>query len=169
MVPEIAASFERTASAIIATQEHKKPRLTFLKYGRDVQLYLKPKFDLFRKWDQEAGIQATFARFGNWSEVTNLCYDPTYPIRFDQKPRFSVGFQFNYFFTTLPTKLALYTKPKTVIGTLWKEETGITGRLYSSPDLIVSANLAYVYNWHYSTRQKPQYLALVNFQVPLGR
>ncbi len=151
------------------SQSGNRPRLTWIKYGRDVQLYLKPKYDLFHKWDQEAGIQATLARYGNFSEATNFCYDPTYPIRFDQKPRWGLGFQFNYYFTTLPTKLAFYTKPKTTIGGVWKEESGITGRLYTSPDLIVTANLAYVLNWHYSLGQKPQWLALVNFQVPLGR
>lgn len=153
----------------LAVQSSHSPHLTFINSGKDVQLYVKTKYDLFHTWDQEFGIQATLFRYGNLAEGTNLCFDPKYPIRLDQKPRFSIGFQLSYLLVPSALKLAVYTKIKTIFGSVWKEESGVTFRLYTSPDLIISSNLAYIYNWGYSPRQKPQYVALVNFQFPLGR
>ena len=147
----------------------KAPKLTFIDNARDVQLYLKPKYNLVRTWDQEFGIQATLARYGNLSEVTNFCYDPLYPINLDKKPRFSVGFQIAYTFTGLPSKISVYTKTKELMTGPWKQESGFSMRLYTSKSLIVSTSLAYVYNYPYRSHQKPQYLSLVNLQFPLGR
>src|SRR5579872_22406 len=97
----------------------------------DVQLYLKPKFNGISSWDQEFGIQATVLKKGNFAEQINFTYDPTYPVRWDKKPRFSLGFQSTYFFTKLPWKFGIYTKPKaSPLPYTWKEETGLTWRLY---------------------------------------
>jgi len=146
----------------------RAPELTFIKSLKDVQLSLKPKYNMVCAWDQEFGIQATMLRYGSFCEATNFCYDPTYPIDLDKKPRFSVGFQVVYTFTTLPSKLGIYTKSKNNLVGLWKQETGLTGRLYSSRSFIVSANVACVFNYPESSHQKPQWLGLVNFQFPLG-
>lgn len=150
---------------------HADPFATspFLHKWSDVQLYLKPKYNGVRSWDQEFGVQATMVKYGNFAEVTNFAYDPTYMIRFDQKPRFTVGLQFNYFLTPLPWKLAIYTKPKAApFPYTYKEESGFTWRFYTSKNLIVSSNLAYVNNLPFHQHDKPQWLALVNIQFPLG-
>jgi hypothetical protein len=149
--------------------ESKAPKLTFINSAKDVQLYLKPKYNLVRTWDQEFGIQAVLARYGNLSQTTNFADDPLYPINFNKKPRFTVGFQVTYSFTSLPTKLGVYTKTKELLIGPWKQESGITGRLFTAKSFYVTANLAYVYNYPYKSGQKPQWLSLINIQVPLGR
>jgi len=142
---------------------------SFIHKWSDVQFYLKPKYNGVRSWDQEFGFQATMYKHGNVAEVTNFCYDPTYPLRIDQKPRWSLGFQVNYYLTQLPWKVAIYTKPKaSPLPYVWKDESGFTWRFYTSRSLIVSSNLAYVFNIPYHHGQLPQWLALVNIQFPLG-
>ena len=133
----------------------------------DVSLYLKPKYNLVNQWDQEFGILAVVARYGNWSAVTNFAYDPYYPIRFDQEPRFTAGMQFTYTFLHQPIGLGAYTKPKYNFENTWKEESGITSTFFRSRRLVISSNVAYVWNYPYVTGQKPSWLALVNFQFPL--
>jgi hypothetical protein len=143
--------------------------LKLIKNWKDVQLYLKPKSNLVGTWDQELGIQATLFRYGNVAEVTNFAYDPTYQIRFDQKPRFTVGFQFNYFLTNLPWKVSVYTKPKaSPLPYTWKDESGFGWRFYTSKNLVISSALAYVFTIPFHSTSKPQWLALVNFSFPLG-
>jgi hypothetical protein len=145
-----------------------QPHLKWINDWKDVQLYLKPKFNGIRSWDQEFGIQATIAKYGNWTESLNFSYDPSYPIRLDQKPRLSLGEQTTYFFTKLPSKLGVYTKFKpSPFPYTWKQESGFTGRLYTSRSLIVSANAAYMFTYPFRSSAKPQFLFLVNFQFPL--
>ena len=141
----------------------------FIHKWSDVQLYLKPKYNLVRSWDQELGIQATLFHYGNFAEVTNFAYDPTYMIRFDQKPHFTMGAQFTYYLMPLPWKIGIYTKPKaSPFPYTYKDESGVTWRFYTSKRLIVTSNLAYVFTFPFHTSAKPQWLALVNFQFPLG-
>jgi hypothetical protein len=135
---------------------------------KDVQLYLKPKYNLIRTWDQEFGVQASVFKEGNFLLQSNLCYDPNYPIDFHSKPHYSLGFAFVYYFAPLPFKPGIYTKPKYNLVNLWKQETGLTLRLFTSRSFVVSANAAYVYNYPYIAGQKPNWLGLVNFQFPLG-
>ena len=142
--------------------------IKLIKSWHDVQLYLKPKYDAVRTFDQEFGIQATLAKYGNLTEQVNACYDPTYPVRFGSKPRFSIGEQTNYIFLPNKYKPAFYTKFKNnLIGT-WKEETGITGKLLTSQRVCVSANFAWLYTLPFKSTAKPQWLALVNINFPLG-
>ena len=141
----------------------------FLHKWSDVQVYLKPKYNFVRSWDQEIGIQATMFRYGNFAETTNFAYDPTYMIRSDQKPRFTLGAQFNYFVTNLPWKVAVYTKPKaSPFPYTYRDESGVTWRFYTSKNLIVTSNLAYVFTFPLQRSAKPQWLALLNIQFPLG-
>lgn len=157
------------ATATVAAAEDPMAHSPWLHKWSDVQLYLKPKYNGIRTWDQEFGIQATTYKSGNFSQVTNFAYDPTYPIRLNQKPRFSVGMQFNYYLTKLPWRVAVYTKPKaSPFPYTYKDESGFTWRFYTSKNFIVSSNLAYVFNIPFHQKDKPQWLALVNFQFPLG-
>lgn len=144
------------------------PQLQWLDGLKDVQLYLKPKFDLVRTFDQEFGVQATVVRDGNLALQTNFCYDPTYPIEFNKNPRYSLGFAFIYYLEPLPLNLGIYTKPKYNMVNVWKEETGLTTRLFTSRSLVISANAAYVYNYPCIANRKPNWLALINFQFPLS-
>jgi len=143
--------------------------LTLISKGSDVQLYLKTKYNFVRTWDQEFGVAASLVRYGNGSLIGALSYDPTYPISFHKKPRICAGFQFTYTFTSGPEKLGVYTKPKTTFLGLWKEETGLTGRLYASKSLIVSANLATIFDYPYKSNAKPQFVGGICFGFPLGR
>jgi len=141
----------------------------FIHKWSDVCLYLKPKYNLVSSFDQEFGIQATLFRHGNFAEITNFAYDPTYMIRLDQKPRFTMGAQFTYYMTPLPWKIGIYTKPKSSpFPYTYKDESGFTWRFYTSKNLIVTSNLAYVFTFPFQSSAKPQWLALVNIQFPLG-
>lgn len=158
-----------TALALSCLAYSDEPKLKWIDGLKDVSLYLKPKYDLVRTWDQEFGVVSTLARYGNLSEVTNFCYDPTYPIDFHSRPKYSLGFQFVYSFIPGPTRIGVYTKPKYNLVNLWKEESGVTARLYNSKSLVVSTNLAYVFNYPYISHKKPNWLALVSFAFPLSR
>ncbi|MHB8637908.1 MAG: hypothetical protein ACYC96_15710 [Fimbriimonadaceae bacterium] len=142
--------------------------LKFIHNWRDVQLYLKPKYDLVRTFDQEFGIVATVAQDGNFREAVNFCYDPTYPIRLNQKPHYAIGAQTTYIFMHSKQLPGIYTKIKSNFVGVWKEESGFTARVFTSPRVIVSANLAWLFTYPYKSSAKPQWLALVNFQFPLG-
>jgi len=135
---------------------------------KDVSLYLKPKFNLIKTWDQEFGVMARVAHEGNFAVVANVTYDPVYPVAFNREPRFSAGLQFTYIFTHEPLPIGVYTKPKYDLFSHWKQESGVTARLFTSRSLIISTNLAYVWNYPYIKGQTPNWLALINFQFPLG-
>ncbi|HLK14878.1 MAG TPA: hypothetical protein VKT78_08740 [Fimbriimonadaceae bacterium] len=139
----------------------------FIKDWSDVQLYLKPKNNLVRTWDQEFGIQACVAKYGNLREQLNACYDPTYPIHFHSKPIFSIGEQTNYVLAPIKQQPAIYTKFKANFLGVWKEETGFTAKLYGSRSVNVSANLSYQYQIPLKSTAKPQWLALLNVNFPL--
>lgn len=137
---------------------------------KDVQFYLKPKTGFIGNWDQEIGLQATVYRSGNLSEVLNFAYDPTYNIRLDQKPRFTMGAQTGYMFLVHPFPVTIYDKPKaSPFPYTYKNESGLSVRFYDTPFLKINANLAYVFTFPFKNNQKPQYLGLINFQFPLGR
>ena len=136
---------------------------------KDVSVYLKPKYNLINTWDQEFGAMVRVLYDGNFVAVTNFCYDPLYPVAFNRAPRYSAGLQFTYYFTQAPMPVGVYTKPKYDLFSHWKEESGVTTRLYTSKSLIISTNLAYVWNYPYISGQAPNWLALINFQFPLGR
>jgi hypothetical protein len=143
--------------------------LHVIKKWKDVQLYVKPKFNGISQWDQEVGVQAKLLCYGRFSEVTNAAIDPTYPIRFDSKPRFTVGLAFGYQLLNDASKLTVYTKPKaSPLPYTWKEESGFSVRLYTSRFLNINTNAAYVFNLPFHQNAKPQWLGLVNFQFPLG-
>ncbi len=142
----------------------------FIHKWKDVQLYLKPKTGFLGNWDQEFGIQATVWRSGNLSGVLNFAYDPTYDIRLDQKPRFTLGAQLGYMFVAHPFPVTIYDKPKaSPFPYTYKNESGLSLRFYDTPWLKINTNLAYVFTFPFKNNQKPQFLGLVNFQFPLGR
>jgi hypothetical protein len=158
------------ASIAVAGAEDPFAHSPWLHKWKDVQFYLKPKTGFIGNWDQEIGLQATIYRSGNYSNVINTAYDPTYNIRLDQKPRFTVGLQFGYQIIAHPFPITIYDKPKeALIPYVYKNESGISAKIYDSPALKISTNLAYVFTFPYRNNQKPQFLGLINFQFPLGR
>ena len=153
------------ATATIASAD----QIQWINSWRDVQGYLKPKYDMVRTFDQEFGVQATVAKYGRFREQLNFTWDPTYPIRLGgSKPRWSFGEQTTYLLNTGRYQPGIYTKFKNnLIGT-WKDESGVTAHIFSYKRNYMSANFAYIYNLPFSHTAKPQWLALVNFVFPLG-
>jgi hypothetical protein len=141
----------------------------WIKKNKDVQFYLKTRNNLVSTWDQEIGLQATVYRKSKFSLQLNTAYDPVYPISFNKKPRFTVGTSFGYTILDKPYRVTIYDKPKYDYVRTWKNETGIAVRLYNSPAMSVTANLAYVSTSPYYAKGKPGYLGLINLAFPLGR
>ena len=144
-------------------------QLKFISSWKDVSIYTKTKSDLFRQWDQEFGVQATYVRSGNFSSIINVAYDPIYPIRFNIEPRWNSGIAFNYYFVPKPIRLGIYTKTKYNLINTWKQESGLSVRFYTSPALNVSTNVGYQWTYPYIEGKKPGYQAQILLAFPLGR
>ena len=116
-----------TAAALLgvfAISGADAPKLQLISGLKDVSIYTKTKYDLFRQWDQEFGVLATVAKYGNAAATPYAAYDPIYPISFDKRPRWSSGLTLVYYFQPKPIRLGIYTKPKYDFVRTWKQETG---------------------------------------------
>jgi hypothetical protein len=134
----------------------------------DLSLYLKPRFNTPNLWDQQGGLRARLMRSGNASAEYSLAYDPYYPIKFNNIPRWTTGIQFAYFFTKLPIPIAVYTTPKYNLVNTWKEEFGLNFRFLQTRRVYVNSSLDYQPTFPYVEKQKSVFQASLTVGFPLG-